>query len=84
MMMRIDINSVIYLPNKKVTKVEIRKIFDKYTKVFQEIECIMDKKEKQKLHAQFRMKLVLLAQKPRHVPYYLQETLKEWLLLGIE
>ena len=71
---------------RKIENPEIRKILEKYSDVFQGIGCIVDKKNQQELYAQFRMKpeAIPLAQKPRQVPYYLQEPLQQWLIQGIE
>lgn len=62
-------------------KSEIDKILSKYDELFQGIGKIFDKKNNEEFLVKFSMKAdaTPVAQKPRPVPYYLQEPLREWL-----
>ena len=63
------------------TQPEIAEIVKSFEDVFQGIGKIYDKKRDEEFFVKFSMKAdaVPIAQKPRHVPYYLQEPLRKWL-----
>jgi len=65
---------------------QIEDILSKYDHVFNGIGKIYDSVNDRELYGKFNMKAdaVPIAQKPRPVPYYLQEPLKRWLEEGIE
>lgn len=68
-------------------KSDIEKILKQHDEVFQGIGKIFDKKKNEEFLVKFSMKQDatpvaqenLVAQKPRPVPYYLQEPLRKWL-----
>ena len=65
---------------------DMKYLITKYSHLFQGIGKIEDKRNGGEILSQFHMKpgAVPVAQKPRQVPYYLQEPLKKWLDLGIQ
>ena len=65
---------------------DMKDLITKYSHLFQGIGKKEDKKNGGEILSRFHMKpgAVLVAQKPRQVPYYLQEPLKKWLDLGIQ
>lgn len=65
---------------------DMKDLITKYSHLFQGIGKIEDKKNGGEILSRFHMKpgAVPIAQKPRQVPYYLQEPLKKWLDLGIQ
>ena len=67
------------LDNKAKSDIEI--ILQQHEEVFKGIGEIFDKKNKQDFLVKFSMKpdATPVAQKPRPVPYYLQEPLRKWL-----
>lgn len=71
---------------KKHGDPEIRRILQKYDNVFQGIGLIYDSRNDREFHARFHMKpeAAPVAQKPRQVPYHLQDPLKKWLIQGME
>lgn len=62
-------------------KSDIEKILKQHDEVFQGIGKIFDKKKNEEFLVKFSMKqdATPVAQKPRPVPYYLQEPLRKWL-----
>ena len=64
----------------------MKDLITKYNHLFQGIGRIEDKRNGREILSRFHMKpgAVPVAQKPRQVPYYLQEPLKKWLDLGIQ
>ena len=74
-----DVKSVSY--NLQKQPAEISQLLEKYQGVFQGIGKITDKKNSNDFTVKFSMKpdAVSVAQKPRPVPYYLQDPLKKWL-----
>lgn len=72
---------------KQVKKLEtIEDITKQYPKVFKGVGCIRDKKNNKDLFGRFNMKADAqpVAQKPRPVPYYLEEPLRKLIQQGIE
>eukprot|EP00795_Rhopilema_esculentum_P016090 gene16090-7442_t len=61
-------------------------IVEQYNHVFEGIGKIHDKRNNQKMYGKFNMrpKAAPIAQKPRQVPYYLQEPFKQWLDQGVQ
>ena len=73
------VNSVV--SQKLQPSKEVSQLLDKFDVVFQGIGKIADKKCDKDFTVKFSMKpdAVPVAQKPRPIPYYLQEPLKKWL-----
>ena len=65
---------------------EIDQITSRYKEVFEGIGLIADPRKTENFTVKFSMKpeTVPVAQKPRPVPYYLQEPLKKWIDQGLE
>ena len=65
---------------------EMKDLVTKYSHLFKGIGKIEDKKGDREILGRFHMKpkAVPVAQKPRQVPYYLQEPFRRWLDQGIE
>ena len=67
--------------NRQKQQEEITQLLEKYQRVFQGIRKITDKTNSNDFTVKFSMKpdALPVAQKPRPVPYYLQDPLKKWL-----
>ena len=65
---------------------DLEELLNEYKEVFEGIGCIRDKKTGKEIEVKLEMDpdAIPAAQKPRHVPYHLQQPLKEWLQLGVE
>ena len=65
---------------------DMNNLIIKYSHLFQGIGKIEDRENGREILSRFHMKpgVVPVAQKPRHVPYYLQEPLKTWLDFSIQ
>jgi len=61
-------------------------LITKYSHLFHGIGKIEDRNNGREIQSRFHMKpgVVPVVQKPRQIPYYLQEPLKKWLVLGIQ
>ena len=64
---------------------EMKDRLAKYSHLFEGIGKMEDKKRGKEILGRFHMKAsaIPVAQKPRSVPYYLQEPLKKWLDQGL-
>ena len=72
---------------KQSTKMqEMLHVIEKYDHVFHGIGKIHDKKNDQEIYGKFNMRpdAAPVAQKPRQVPYYLQEPFKQWIDQGVQ
>ena len=69
-----------------VKREEMESLKTQYNHLFQGIGKIEDKRNGKEIMGQFHMRpeAVPVTQKPRQVPYYLQEPFKKWLDLGIK
>lgn len=72
--------------SRKKPNPEIKKITGQFSNVLKGIGKVRDNKNDKDFYAKFRMKTeaVPVAQTPRSVAYYLQESLKKWLGQCIE
>ena len=70
---------------KDCSAFDLKDLITKYSHLFQGIGKIEDKKNDSEILGRFHMKseAVPVAQKPRQVPYFLQEPLKKWLEQGV-
>ena len=72
---------------KQSTKMqEMLHVIEKYDHIFHGIGKIHDKKNDQVIYGKFNMRpdAAPVAQKPRQVPYYLQEPFKQWIDQGVQ
>ncbi|CAG2249249.1 unnamed protein product [Mytilus edulis] len=67
-------------------KIEMTQILNEFESIFEGIGKIRDYRNDSELYVKFSMKpgIAPIAQKPRQVPYYLQEPLKQWLEEGVK
>ena len=65
---------------------DLEELLNKYKEVFEGVGCIRDKKTGKEIEVKLEMDpdAIPVVQKPRHVPYHLQQPLKEWLQLGVK
>ena len=70
---------------KDIGMQEMEDLVAKYSHLFEGIGKMEDKKRGKEILGRFHMKAsaIPVAQKPRSVPYYLQEPLKKWLDQGL-
>ena len=69
----------------RIKRLRMEKILEKYKTAFEGIGQIRDQRKNEdiKIHLDIDASARPCAQKPRHVPYYLEEPLKKWLEEGI-
>ena len=79
--LRIPTENMQIVGREKNVKTDVRKITNRYQKVFEGVGKIEDKKNGNEIYGTFCMKpeAVPVAQKPRPVSFYLQKPLKMWL-----
>ena len=84
--LRISTENIKIVGKKKNAKSDVRKITNRYQKVFEGIGKIEVKKNGNEIYGNFCMKpeAVLVAQKSKSVSFYLQKPLKMWLEQCIE
>ena len=72
--------------NQKAENKEMEEILRKHEKVFEGIGVIKEPStgENIEVHLEMEENEIPVAQRPRHVPYYLEEPLKQWIEQGVE
>ena len=72
--------------NRKAENKEMEKILRKHEKLFEGIGVIKEPStgENTEVHLEMEENEIPVAQQPRHVPYYLEEPLKQWIEQGVE